>query len=80
MFENKNAVVFAPQHCSKKAYLISIIALLTRISQCWRYKRLTQAINRQELTTSLEILVERGIEGDLALFIIANLQNLGWQS
>lgn len=45
--------------------------------QSQSYKRLTQAIHRRELTTNLEILAEIGIEGNLAVFIVTNLQNLG---
>jgi len=61
----------------QKACISSIIAVLTITSQHWRYKRLIKAINRGELTTSLEILAESQIEQDVALFIIANLQQMG---
>lgn len=60
----------------KKAYQVSIIAESPLGGQSQSYKKLTQAIHRRELTTNLEILEASGFTGDLAIFILANLQSL----
>jgi len=65
-----------PQHHSKKAYLVSIIAKSPPWGQSQNYKKLAQAIHGRELTTSLEILEQSGFTGDLAIFMIANLQQM----
>ncbi len=78
MDKNINARVGILSHLlSKKTYLTTILSLLTRISQSWRYRKLVKAIRRRELTTNLEILAESGIEGDLALFVLANIPQMG---
>jgi|GEM_PF-5497365 len=76
MTKINNAVGICPTTALlKKAYLISVIAKSPPWGQSQNYKRLAQPVHRRELTTSLEILAESGIEGgDLAIFIIANLQ------
>ncbi len=71
-----NARVSPPAHCSKKLYLARIIAKSPPISQSQRYEKLIQSIDKGELTSSLEILAQTGIEGDTAIFSIANLQYL----
>jgi len=71
-----NARVSPPAHRSKNTYLPRIIAKSPPVGQSRRYKRLIQAVRKRELTTSLEILDESGIAGDLALFVLANLQAL----
>ncbi|BAY96017.1 MULTISPECIES: hypothetical protein [unclassified Tolypothrix] len=65
-----------PQHNFKKAYLVTIVAISSPRGQSQGYKRLVQAVHRRELTTSLEILDASGIEGDLAILLLANLQSL----
>lgn len=72
-----NTRVSPPTHRSKKHYLVRIIAKSPSLSQSQRCKKLTQAINKRELTSSLEILAQRGIEGDLAIFMLACCQEVG---
>lgn len=76
MTQNNSAVVSPPQHYLQKAYQVRIIAESPLVGQSQSYKKLTQAIHRRELTTSLEILEASGFTGDLAIFILANLQSL----
>lgn len=42
-----------------------------------RHEKLTQSVQRRELTLSLEILEQSGITGELAIFALATIQNLG---
>jgi hypothetical protein len=74
MAKKINARVSPPTHCSKKPYLARIIAKSPPISQSQPYDKLTQAISKGELTSSLEILTQRGIEGDTAIFMLACCQ------
>ncbi|MBD2731815.1 hypothetical protein H6G96_37470 [Nostoc sp. FACHB-892] len=69
-----NARVSPPAHRSKKPYLVRIIAKSPLIGQSQRCRKLAEAINKGELTSSLEILAQKDIESDLALFIVANIQ------
>jgi len=71
-----NTVVSPPQHQNRKPCTAHILAESPLWGQSRRYKRLAQAVSRRELTTSLEILAESQIEGDLAIFIIASIQAL----
>lgn len=78
MANNNNAAVSPPQHHSKKPYLVNILAISPPSGQSQNYKRLTQAVDKQELTESLELLAQSEIEDDLlTLFIITNIQSLG---
>ncbi|MBD2208080.1 hypothetical protein H6G33_37465 [Calothrix sp. FACHB-1219] len=78
MFENNSAVGTSPPTALlKKTYTVSILSKSLLRGQSRRYKRLAHAVRQQELTTSLEILAESQIEGDLALFILANFQQMG---
>lgn len=76
MVKNISMRVFLLSHLSKKAYIARIIAKSPPSSQPQRYKWLTQAINEGKLTSSLEILAKSQIEGDTAIFCLANLQDL----
>jgi hypothetical protein len=76
MAKNINARVSPLSHQSEKPNIVSILPISPPGGQSQNYKRLTQAVRQRELTTSLEILAESGIEEDLALFIIANLQQM----
>lgn len=66
-----------PTALIKKVYHITIIAKSPLVGQSQSYDKLTQAIHRRDLTTSLGILEASGIKENLAIFILANLQNLG---
>lgn len=69
-----NARVGILSRRSKNSYLSRIVSNSPPQSQFQHYKRLAQAINKRELTSSLEIFAQRQLEGDLAIFILANLQ------
>ena len=53
-----------------------IVAQALTKNQASRFLQLSKSITRHELTETLEILVKSGIDGDLAIFITANLQDL----
>ncbi len=76
MAKKINARVSPPTHHSKNPYLSRIVSKSPPKSQSQRYKRLTQAINKRELTSSLEILAQNGIEGDTAIFVLACCQEV----
>lgn len=77
MNKNNNAAGGIPQHHSKKPYLVSIVSISPARYQFQRYKRLAQAVGKGEFTESLEMLAESQIEGDLAIFILVNFQQMG---
>ncbi|MBD2207838.1 hypothetical protein H6G33_36460 [Calothrix sp. FACHB-1219] len=81
MAKNNNARVCSLSHLPKKPCITAILAILTRISQWWRYRKLVRAVSQGKLTESLEILAESGIEGDfegdIAGFVIGTIQSLG---
>ncbi|MHC5612529.1 MAG: hypothetical protein ACYTXA_16320 [Nostoc sp.] len=68
--------VFPNKNNFKSVYNTGILAQSPTQSQSQHYKRLAQAINKRELTSSLEILAESQIEDDLAIFMLALLQEV----
>lgn len=65
---------FNPPKWIKTADLKITPSVIFGIARVWKVKRLVQAIQERQLTESLEVLQGLGIEGELALFVLASIQ------
>ncbi len=73
--KERKAAIFPRRNPRQNVDTTSIVASTPPQTQSQKLERLNQAIQEGETTEILENLAQSQIEGDLAVFITANLQD-----